>query len=117
MNTQKILPVATSIALILIIALLRDRSRTLAAVFGTMPLNMPLALWVVFGASDEGPVAAANFARSLLVGLVPTFIWLVVVYFALRAGNSLGIALLIAYAVWAVLMGIAYFTGILTVPK
>jgi len=53
----------------------------------------------------------------LLVGLVPTFIWLIVVYVALRAGYGLGIALLIAYAVWAVLMGIAYWMGILTVAK
>ena len=58
MNVQKLLPVATSIGIIVLVAILRERSRTLAAIFATMPINMPLAIWAV--------LIAAAFAVGLM---------------------------------------------------
>jgi hypothetical protein len=44
MSLPKTLPVLTSIAVILLVAVLRERSRTVAALLATMPINIPLAL-------------------------------------------------------------------------
>ena len=47
------LPVLVSIAILIAIGLLREFSRTVAAIVATMLLNIPLALWIV-SAADGG---------------------------------------------------------------
>jgi hypothetical protein len=117
MTLQKTLPVLTSIAIILLVAVLRERSRALAAVLATMPINIPLALWVVFSASSGSPKVMADFTRSLLVSLIPSFIWLGVVFLAVRAGWSLVSAVGTGYAVWAALIAGLFWLGVLTLTK
>lgn len=114
MTIQKAAPVIASIGIILIVALLRERSRTLAAILATMPINMVLGIWIVSGASGADAQAMTGFVRSLLVGLVPSFIWLVMVYIALRAGVHLWVAVLAGYVVWGALIALAFWIGILT---
>ncbi|PJF47982.1 MAG: hypothetical protein D6709_02980 [Chloroflexi bacterium] len=104
MNTQKALPVIASIAIILGVAILRDRSKTLAAILATMPINIPLGLWVVFGGGNDDPDAVASFVWALVPGLLATIVWVIVVYGLLRLGVTLWMAILGAYAVWAVLV-------------
>ena len=119
MNLQKILPVATSIGIILLVAVLRERSRTLAAIFATMPINMPLAIWVVAsGVGDEqlNPVIAL-LTRNMLIGFIPTFVWLGIVFLAMRAGWQLIPAILTGYAVWAVLIAAAFAIGLMEWPR
>ena len=119
MNLQKILPVATSIGIILLVAVLRERSRTLAAIFATMPINMPLAIWVVAsGVGDEqlNPVIEL-LTRNMIIGFIPTFIWLGVVYFAMRAGWELIPAILTGYTVWTALIAVAFATGLMVWPR
>jgi hypothetical protein len=111
MNLQKLLPVIASIAIIIVVAILRERSRTLAVIFATMPINMPLALWLFSETLNGDSVAMTGLVRSFIVGLVPGFIWLGVVFFSLRWGWSLLPALLIGYAVWGVLIGFAFWMG------
>jgi hypothetical protein len=103
MSAQKILPVITSIVIILLVAVLRERSKTLAAIVATMPINIPLALWVVFGGENYTQDAALNFVRSIAIGLIPTFVWGLIVYVALRNGLTLLPAIGLGYAGWAVL--------------
>lgn len=114
MSAQKVLPVLTSIAIILIVAVLRERSRTAAAIFATMPINMPLALWVVFGGSDASNEQIEAFVRALIIGLIPGFIWLGVVFGLLKAGAALLAAILGGYAVWAVLIAGLFALGVLS---
>ncbi|MFC1463503.1 MAG: hypothetical protein ACFLMY_01525 [Candidatus Brachytrichaceae bacterium NZ_4S206] len=104
MNFQKALPVLTSIAIIIGVAILRDRSRTLAAILATMPINIPLGLWVVFGGGDYDQEAAALFVRALVPGLLATIVWVIVVYGLLRLGLTLWLSILGGYAVWAALV-------------
>lgn len=66
MSFQKIFPVLTSIAIIIVVAILRDRSRAVAAVLATMPINIPLALWIVSSGSDNDPQVMSDFVRSLI---------------------------------------------------
>ena len=119
MNLQKILPVATSIGIILLVAVLRERSRTLAAIFATMPINMPLAIWVVAsGVGDEqlNPVIAL-LTRNMLIGFIPTFVWLGIVFLAMRAGWQLIPAILTGYAIWAALIAAAFAIGLMEWPR
>jgi len=117
MNFQKTFPVIASIAIILIVAVLRDRSRALAAVLATMPINIPLALWIVSSGSDHDPPVMADFVRSLLITLIPSFIWLGVVFVTIRAGWNLWAAIGAGYGVWAALIAILFWLGVLSLPK
>ena len=104
LNLQKVLPVLTSIAIILLVAFLRDRSKTLAAILATMPINIPLALWVVFGTGNYDQRDVELFVRALLPGIIATTIWIAVVFLALHFGVRLLPAVLGGYAVWAALI-------------
>jgi len=116
MNIQKILPVVTSILIILIVAALRERSRTAAAMFASMPINIPLALWVVFGSGGPvDPTAEALFLRNIGVGLLTTLVWVGVVFVALHAGMALLPAILIAYVVWAALTALWFGIGVMKI--
>jgi hypothetical protein len=116
MNIQKILPVVTSILIILIVAALRERSRTAAAMFASMPINIPLALWVVFGSGGPvDPAAEALFLRNIGVGLLTTLVWVGVVFVALHAGMALLPAILIAYVVWAALTALWFGIGVMKI--
>jgi len=111
MNWQRALPTITSIAIILLITFLRERSRTAAAIIAVMPINIPLALWIVSGATGTTSETMAQFTRGLFVALIPGLIWLAVAYYAFRAGWSLEAVLLSAYLVWGVLLGVAFAAG------
>jgi hypothetical protein len=112
---QKALPVATSIAIILLVAVLRERSRTLAVIVATMPINIPLAMWVAFGAGDYERVAVESFVRSVLIGLIPLVVWLGVVYLGVRNNLTLGVSIVGAYLIWAMLTGALVYLGIIAV--
>ena len=45
--TRQILPVGISVLVIVSIAVLRAHSKTLAAITTTMPLKIPLAVWII----------------------------------------------------------------------
>lgn len=119
MSIQKVLPVAMSIGIILLVAVLRERSRTLAAIFATMPINMPLAIWVVAsGVGDEqiNPVIEL-LTRNMIIGFIPTFVWLAVVYGAMRLGWQLIPAILAGYGVWGLLLAGAFAVGLIEWPR
>ncbi|MBM2848598.1 MAG: hypothetical protein HW418_1540 [Anaerolineales bacterium] len=117
MSLPKTLPVLTSIAVILLVAVLRERSRAVAAVLATMPINIPLALWVVSSGSGGDARVTAEFVRSLIVSLIPSLIWLGVVFFAVRSGWGLLPAIGAGYGVWAVLIAGLFWLGILQWPR
>ena len=117
MSIQKTLPVLASIAIILLVAVLRERSRAAAAVLATMPINIPLALWVVSSGSGGDARVTTEFVGSLIVSLIPSFIWLGVVFFAVRAGWGVLPAVGAGYGVWAVLIVGLSWIGILQWPR
>ena len=114
MTLQKALPVATSIGLILLVAVLRERSRTAAAIFASMPINIPLALWVVFGGGNPPePAAEALFLRNIGIGLVTTLVWVMVVFGAIKLGWALLPAVLLGYVIWAALTALWFQIGLM----
>jgi hypothetical protein len=111
MNWQRLLPTVASIAIILVITLLRDRSRTLAAIFAVTPINIPLALWVISGSTGDDPMQLADFTRAIFIGLIPVLLWVVIAFFAFRAGWSLWATFGLAYLVWGGLLGLGFAVG------
>jgi hypothetical protein len=112
---QRVLPVIVSILLIITVAILRQYSKSLAAVLVTMPLNITLGLWVVFAGEENNPIARAEFAQNLLVNIFPTIIFLIVVFIVMRAGWTIASTLVVGYAAWGIslllLLGLRRLVG------
>lgn len=107
-DTQRgIAQVLASMAIIIVIALLRDRSRTLAAITATMPVNVALGLWIVRTGEGTGQADVVSFTRSMVAGVGATLIWVVAVWLGARAGWGMGRLLVLGYAAWAVALGAA----------
>lgn len=117
MNFQKALPVITSIGIILLVAFLRDRSKTLAVILSTMPINITLGLWVIFGTGNYDQQTATLYVRALLPGLSATMVWIIVVFFLLRLGVNLLPAVIGGYAVWAMLIFVFIQLGWIVVNR
>lgn len=111
---QKLLPVLISIAIIIGVALLRDRFRTVAALLVTLPINIPLSMWIVSNGAGAGSSAVYHFARATVIGLFVTLAWVLIVFTALRAGWTLGAAIAAAYGVWAILVGVLFALRVLS---
>lgn len=101
---ERVLPVVVSIGVILLVAVLREYSRTFAAIAATMPINVPLALWIVFSA-DTDPVSRIAFSQGLLIGIFPTVLFLIVSWMVVRAGWSLIPTIVAGYVAWGVALG------------
>jgi hypothetical protein len=104
---RNVLPVLVSMGVILLVAVLRNYSRTLAAITATMPINIPLALWIVYSAAPSDKAGVTTFTEGLIVGLIPTFAFLIVAYLAARAELGLPVIIGGGYAAWGVCLGIA----------
>jgi hypothetical protein len=98
---QRIAPVIVSIIVIIAVAVLRNYSKTFAAIAATMPINVPLALWIVF-AGDDDLTIRTTFTEGMLIGIFPTAVFLAVAWIVVRAGWSLIPVLIVGYIAWGV---------------
>jgi hypothetical protein len=105
---HQIAPVAISIALIILIAVLRSYSTTVAAITATMPLTVPLALWIVHSAEGGDRFVTIHFIESMIFGVLATLISVVAIWYAARAGWGLIGIIAACYATWAIVLGV-YF--------
>ena len=101
MKTQDVLPVILSVLIIILVAILEKQSKLVGALTATMPLAAPLALWIVYSSNAGDKTAVSQFSLSLLLGLLPTFAFLIAVWLAARSGLKLAPMILIGYGVWA----------------
>ena len=80
-----------------------------------MPLNITLGLWIVYSSARGERLAAEEFTRGLLIGIIPTLSFIVVISLAARAGLKLVTILALGYSVWAgvlaVLIGLRRVLG------
>src|SRR4030095_6211405 len=77
MSQDRLIPVLVSVAVIVLVAVVQERSRHLAAVLASMPLTAPLALWIVFSATKGNHEQTAAFAGSMLVGFLASVVFMV----------------------------------------
>ncbi len=99
----KVAPVIVSIIIIIAIAILREYSKNFAAIAATMPINLPLGLWLVYGSSAKTDMEP--FTRSLMLNLIPTFAFVVIAWLAARAGWKLIPMIVAGYVGWGVGLG------------
>lgn len=108
MKFQDVLPILVSILVIVAVALLERHSKLVAAVTATMPIKVPLALWVVYAANEGDRGTMQAFSRSLLVGIIPTLGFLIAAWLGARAGLKIGPILLLGYGVWGAGIGLSF---------
>jgi hypothetical protein len=103
---SKVLPVLMSIGIIITIAILREYSRTLAAIVSTMPINIPLGMWIVFSGSTQ--TEFEYFTRSLFLNMWPTMVFILLAWLAVRAGWQLLPSIGVGYLGWGVTLGLLF---------
>lgn len=107
---SKVAPVLVSIIVIIAVAILRQYSKTFAAIAATMPINIPLGLWIMYSGTDGDTAAKqkaiADFGELLLVNIGPTVAFLVATWLMTRAGYSIIPTLIVGYVTWGVLLAI-----------
>jgi len=101
LKIHDILPVAVSVMVIILVAILERHNKVFAAMTAAMPLTMPLALWIVYSANHGDQAIVSTFSQNLFLSLMPTLAFVITVWLAARAGLKLGPMLLCGYAVWA----------------
>ena len=105
---EKIVPVAISVVILVLVAVLQDRSREMAAIAAVMPLTMPLAAWIVFSGSGGNHQQTADFVRSMLSAYLPTLVFIGALWYGLRHAWPFPVVIVVAFAVWAGLVGLPY---------
>jgi len=108
----RILPVIVSILIIIVVAILRNQSRLLAAIIATMPINIPLALWVLSAGDNFDQADMQTVTQQMLVAIVPSMVFIVIVYITSRIGWSLVPMLLAGYAGWGILLLLGFWLGL-----
>jgi hypothetical protein len=106
MKSQTVIPVAMSIVVIILVAVVERHSKLAAAITASMPLSMPLALWIVYASAGGDRATVAQFSRGLLVALVPTIGFTLALWLAARAGMKLVPMLLVGYGVWGIMLAL-----------
>jgi uncharacterized membrane protein (GlpM family) len=98
------LTVLLSVLIVVLVAVVQERSRHLAAIIATMPLTAPLAMWIVFSASDGDQRQTSDFAASMIVGTVGSVVFVLACWLGFRQGWGFPITLTVAGAVWALVV-------------
>lgn len=106
LKLQDVLPVVLSVLIIVLVAVFEKQSKLFAAITATMPLTIPLALWIVYSSSGGDKAAVTNFTQSLAFSLLPTLGFAVAIWLAARSGMKLVPILLTGYAVWGLGAGL-----------
>ena len=99
----RVLTVLLSVLIVVLVAVVQERSRHLAAIIATMPLTAPLALWIVFSASDGDQRQTADFAASMIVGAAGSVVFVLACWLGFRQGWGFPITLIAAAVLWALI--------------
>ena len=91
-------------ALITAVALISDRSRVLAGIVGTAPINIPIILWIIWGNSDGDYSNLQEVSRSMLTGIFSTACFIALCWFGFNRRWSFVTTLTVGYLVWAAIV-------------
>ena len=105
---SRVAPVLISIGIIILIAIIRQYSKTFAAIAATMPLNIPLGMWIVYSGSEDHQAAMADFSQAAAMNIIPTVIFLIVAWQLSKAGYPAVPTIILGYVAWAVCLGLIY---------
>lgn len=81
------------------VAIVQERSRTLAGVLAAMPLSIPLAMWIVYRETqDLGQTA--RFAQAALLALLASLGFVLAAWLLLSRRVPFGWSIAGGYAAW-----------------
>jgi hypothetical protein len=103
---RQIGPVLLSILVILVVAVLRTYSRTVAAITATMPVIIPLSLWIIWSSTGGDRATVQQYTGTLLAGILGTLGFILALWLTARAGWRLPSMLAVSYLVWAATVGL-----------
>ncbi len=108
-KSPTLLPLVLSFLVLTAVMVLQRSSRLAAALTATMPLTIPLALWIVAAGDQDDPQAMPEFTRGLLWSIWPTVLFVVVIWAASRAGWRLAPTIGAGYLAWG--LGVVAILG------
>lgn len=101
MDWQRIIPVGISIGVLIAVTVLREYSKPLSAITATMPLNLALAMWIVYSGEKGNRAALLQFNGELLLHVWQPVLFVFSCWLAARAGWSFPAVLIAGYVTWA----------------
>ena len=102
MSWQEILRVLVAFVVIVAVTILQKQSKLIAAITATMPINIPLAMWILYSSTGGDRSSMKEFTQSLVFGIFPTVGFLLAVWLAWRMALKLMPTFLVGYAIWGV---------------
>jgi hypothetical protein len=102
MKWEEVVPVVASVVLIIVIAVLQKYNKLFAAITATMPVTIPLALWIVYTGAKGNVAVVSQFSLGMFLAILPTVAFLLALWLAARAGMKLLPMIVVGYAVWGV---------------
>ena len=106
MKLSEILPVVVSISVLILVALVQRQSKVVAAVTATMPVTIPLVLWIVYSSTKGERKPIEQFTGGLVSGIIPTVAFVVAIWLGTRAGLKLVPTILVGYLTWGLTLGV-----------
>ena len=108
MVVEKALPVVASVVIIVLVAIVQERSRDLAAIVATLPLTAPLAAWIVFSASGGNHEHTAQFVRSMLAASIANVLFVIVCWYGFHQRWPFAVVMVLAFGAWGALVAVPY---------
>lgn len=105
---QQVTPVLISMTIIVAIAVLRNYSTTIAAITATMPIMVPLSMWILYSGVGGDQAVTIQFIQAMVLGVTATLISVVTMLFVARSGWGIIGIIGACYGAWAVVLG-TYF--------
>jgi hypothetical protein len=108
---ERVVPVLLSVLIIVLVAAVQERSRNLAAILATMPLTAPLAMWIVYSATQGDHDQTAEFIASMLVGFAAGLLFVLASWFGFRQHWSFPGVLAFGAAIWLAIVSLPSLIG------
>jgi hypothetical protein len=112
MKLNEVMPVLISIVVIITVAVVQKQSKVIAAVTATMPVTIPLALWIVYTSTKGERKEIERFTGGMISGIIPTVAFVIAIWLATRIGLKLAPTILVGYFTWGLTLA-----GILAVRR
>jgi len=106
-----VVPVVASVLVIVLVAIVQEHSRHLAAIIATMPLTAPLGMWIVFTASEGDQRQTADFVASMAVGSAASLVFVLACWLGLRQAWGFAVTLVVASAIWLTIVSLPHWVG------
>jgi len=111
MIPEKFVTVLLSVLIVVLVAVIQERSRHLAAIIATMPLTAPLAMWIVFSGSRGDQRQTADFVGSMLAGFVGSLVFALACWLGFRREWGFLTTLGVGAAAWLLIVQLPRWVG------